>query len=90
MSFQSTIQKTIDEIKNIESHNCDYYENPYYKIPTKYVLSLYRRCQNHIRAYWWYLDNDTRNGSEIKTSINYLFNTKNRLKKILDERENLK
>ena len=52
MSFQSTIQKTIDEIKNIESHNCDSYENLYYKILTKYVLSLYRRCQKHISVYW--------------------------------------
>lgn len=89
MSFQSTIQKTIYEIKNIESHNYDYYENLYYKIPTRYVLSLYRRCQKHISAYWWYLD-DADKDSEIKISITYLSNAKDRLKKILDKRENLK
>ena len=90
MSFQSTIQKTVNEIKKIESITWDYSEKLYDKIPTKYVLSLYRRCQQHISTNWWYLYEDKNHNSEMKIDINYLCNAKDRLKKILDKRENLK
>lgn len=88
MSFNSTIQKTVNEIKKIESVSFNYSENLYDKIPTKYVLSLYRRCQQHISSYAWYIDDY--NKAELICNLNYLRNAKDRLKKILDKRENLK
>lgn len=82
MSFGSTIAKTVDEIKKIEEKTHCYDESVYDKVPTKYILSLYRRCYIHTSALAW--DNN------IKVEINYLLNARDRLKKILDKRENIK
>lgn len=82
MSFGSTIEKTINEIKKIENKTFSYDERAYEKVPTKYILSLYRRCTIHLSSLSW--------NENIKIEINYLLNAKDRLKKILDKRENIK
>lgn len=91
MSFGSTVRKTVDEIKRIEDKTYCYDERVYEKVPTKYILSLYRRCSNHLYQYSWYLDEDNHYANdEMKISINYLSNASDRLKKVLDKRENIK
>ncbi len=81
MSFGSTIEKTINEIKKIEGTVQDYKESIYNNLPTKYILSLYRRCSIHSSSHSW--DN------RLKIEINYLLNAKDRLKKVLNKRENI-
>lgn len=82
MSFGTTIAKTVDEIKKIEDKTYSYDERVYDKVPTKYILSLYRRCSIHLSAQSW--------GEQMQIEINYLSNAKDRLKKLLDKRENIK
>ena len=82
MSFGTTIAKTVDEIKKIEDKTHSYDERVYDKVHTKYILSLYRRCTIHLSACWW--------DERMKIEINYLLNAKDRLKKVLDKRENIK
>lgn len=82
MSFGTTIAKTVDEIKKIEDKTYSYDERVYDKVPTKYILSLYRRCSIHLSAYSW--------DERMKIEINYLLNARDRLKKVLDKRENIK
>lgn len=82
MSFSSTIEKTINEIKKIEGDTHGYKVSVYDNVPTKYILSLYRRCCIHLSSHSW--DN------RLKIEINYLLNARDRLKKVLANRENIK
>lgn len=88
MSFKSSIQSTITEINNIENKTWSYDKSCYDKIPTKYVLSLLRRCSAHLSQLSLMQMHGLYTGQN-EVNKNFLSNARLRLKEVLRKRENI-
>jgi hypothetical protein len=76
MSFHSSIGKTIQECENI-------FKVGVQKFPTKYILSLYRRSNDHMILFMY-------NGYNTNNEFEKLSKFNTELKKILNTREHIK
>ena len=80
MSFHSTTKKTFNELLKIN--------NEYDKVPTKYLLSLYRRVKVSLVNLRKFLGDSI--DDDLGDGIDFMKSQVNSLKKELDKREHVK
>lgn len=80
MSFHSTTKKTFNELLKIN--------NEYDKVPTKYLLSLYRRVKVSLVNLRKFLGDSI--DDDLGDEIDFMKSQVNSLKKELDKREHVK